>query len=677
MRARRHTQGERKTPGVRGGRVVAVRRVLEPPARYLHLGARGVRFRFGDRELASYAEGCILLRDATPERVIGEVTYVRDDSVAELPIGPCPPNAMRYERAVDAAGRVSLRIRLFDQFTVSIDHDGASATVRYPSAALASYLVDDVLQAALQPMVQAENGFVLHGACVARGGDAIVLTAPSGCGKSTTAFNFYRHGYDLYADDAVLVTPESDGELWVWPLVREVSLRTLSFSLLGQGRNANIPYRTDNGKYLVRLRRPAAPGAILRRLCFLAVGGEATTAVTPLSRAETRAILQSEDRHFPYLLRPHRAPYAALLSERVPALQSVRLGRDLDGQVRAIEDGHALVAAPTSPAAHGAGRQAKLALIRDAWRNPGREPLRELLPLIGDGDVAVLQAAIGFLNHYPLAQLEPLERAAGTAAEVERAGASGRLQWLRVDDWAEGSRRLCASVAPEVIAQFAEAWLRSAPTLLPFLRAAALDAADRESIDRAWSRCRSPGDACVAPTSRVLVDALGTLNGRRSAPPPGTGAGATVPETHATFLGIARRDSAGWSELLASCEEGVAVTVVPVFGCDDGVLDAAVECVRRATESGMQARLSRWMPLCALRDDDARHLLDQRLLAGDGGGGPLDHPFAITVTEEIEAAGYVLRWSPCACRGAGGSVGLLGFCSGGGFTLTRRSPEPG
>jgi HPr kinase/phosphorylase len=46
----------------------------------------------------------------------------------------------------------------------------------------------------------------LHGSCVSRNGDAVLLTGPPGCGKSDLALRLLSLGFELVADDQVDLT---------------------------------------------------------------------------------------------------------------------------------------------------------------------------------------------------------------------------------------------------------------------------------------------------------------------------------------------------------------------------------------------------------------------------------------------------------------------------------------
>jgi hypothetical protein len=73
------------------------------------------------------------------------------------------------------------------------------------------------------------NAFALHGACVSRGGRAILVSGPSGFGKTTLAIHLALRGCRFLADDLVLVDPGGAG---LEPVRRGVHLRPGSRALL-------------------------------------------------------------------------------------------------------------------------------------------------------------------------------------------------------------------------------------------------------------------------------------------------------------------------------------------------------------------------------------------------------------------------------------------------------------
>ncbi len=68
-------------------------------------------------------------------------------------------------------------------------------------------LLDDLLQFGVSAVLTSADRMVIHGAVVARDGEALVLVGPSGQGKSTLAAAALLAGWDLLGDDLAIVHP--------------------------------------------------------------------------------------------------------------------------------------------------------------------------------------------------------------------------------------------------------------------------------------------------------------------------------------------------------------------------------------------------------------------------------------------------------------------------------------
>ncbi|HET6183422.1 MAG TPA: hypothetical protein VFA03_07485 [Acetobacteraceae bacterium] len=80
--------------------------------------------------------------------------------------------------------------------------------------------------------------FRLHGSCVARQGAGVVLLGPPGAGKSDLALRLLARGFDLVADDQVLVR---DGRARApAPLAGLLEVRGLGIVRLPMARHARI-----------------------------------------------------------------------------------------------------------------------------------------------------------------------------------------------------------------------------------------------------------------------------------------------------------------------------------------------------------------------------------------------------------------------------------------------------
>jgi hypothetical protein len=89
-----------------------------------------------------------------------------------------------------------------------VDRTGGRAIYFTEDAAVLPYYETAApLRALWHAWFSARGKLPLHGACVGRDGDALLLTAPGGNGKSTTALLALQAGFDYLADDWCLLSP--------------------------------------------------------------------------------------------------------------------------------------------------------------------------------------------------------------------------------------------------------------------------------------------------------------------------------------------------------------------------------------------------------------------------------------------------------------------------------------
>ena len=378
--------------------------------RYLCLGTISVGLRFPDNNFAEQACRHIFLSNQCNGRVIADLDYTLDDTIGSQLSQPGRPNVVGINKQKMASGVHRLYLQMFDQFTVALDFYDDSIQIRYPSHAPIRLLLDDVLQAALQPVLERVGGFILHGACMVRSKRAIVFMGNSGAGKSTTAYNLTRFGFDCYADDAVLVTP-CDHHLFVWPLSREFSLRPLSFKLFKEQGVCLGTYKKDGDKYYFRQTADCLPGAQLKHICFLELSGEEKTTVTQLTDEQTLTILSQNKRHFSFMGRSEAYKYARILAKQTPAPIMGRVGTHLDyqgGVFDAICSGKASDKNDHQSRCGVLTRKEKLDLIRHAWMQSGNLKLADVIPFIGDYDPKVFALALGLFQTLPSAKLHAI-----------------------------------------------------------------------------------------------------------------------------------------------------------------------------------------------------------------------------------------------------------------------------
>lgn len=595
--------------------------------RYLALGDRAVCLGCPDRSFADTACDHLFLQTQFHGQVIATIRYTPDDDVENLLPGARKANVVYIDRTPSADGHARIVLGMFDRFTAVLDLHGNDIVVRYGSQAPVQTLLDDVLQAALQPVLDSLNGFILHGACMVRDGRALVLMGNSGAGKSTTAFNLIRYGFTGYADDAVLVTPDGDN-LVVWPLTRKLSLRPLSFRLFAKQGIRLGRYQKVGDKYYYAQSTRSPGGAELAHICFLDLSGESATQIVSLSRERTLALLDADSRHFSFMGRDAAHRYARILADRVPAPLHARLGTDLEYQGTLFDNvfsGRDGAAIAPKPQRHGlSSRRRKSELIRRAWSQPNEEPLNELIPLLGDFDPSIFKLALGFFQTLPLAGITPLAAPKNdTAARTQ-----DPAPWIRADQWAAGCRALVKQTGAEVFQRFIFSWLTSAPLLYPFLAdQLAGDPHARSILEQAWQRRRGhlrQAGAASGPQIHLL-DGQDPSRWATAAADPwwreiGAAHGGGI-QLHVWMTGSGPAPDQRMLRKLANLPKGSTLSIVPMADSSTAISDA-VAWIRMVSPCGIPASLSRRTPLCRIPTDQAEVLLNMGAFTDDDNPAP-------------------------------------------------------
>jgi hypothetical protein len=657
--------------------------------RYLQLGRNAICIVCPDRAFADTAAEHLFLSTHCDASIIATIRYHSDDSVENLL--PCDRknNVVYIDRKSGADGHEQIILGMFDRFTAALELRDDTITIRFGSQAPVQALLDDVLQAALQPVLDALGGLILHGACMVRDGRAIVLMGNSGAGKSTTAFNLTRFGFTGYADDAVLVTPQDDS-MAVWPLTRELSLRPLSFRMFEKQGIAMRRYKKIGEKYYFAQTPRSLDGAALEHLCFLDLSGEAETHIRHLSREQTLEILKANNRHFSFMGRNLSLKYARMLARKVPVPVRACLGTDLNCQGARFEGlfcgGQKGIPPLPNAGDDPTSRSRKASLIRKAWSRPGQEPLEALIPLLGDFDPKIFKLALGFFQTLPLAHLKVLAVPDGrTAAQTVDPAA-----WVKAALWSKGSKTLLEQVGEEVLNTFVVSWFKSAPLLYPFLSVRlAHDARAKAFLKTAWQRCGAQSGmaqgGCI-----TQVHLLNYHDSDIWATPDADQwwndtviAGQHPISLYCWIAQPIRQHKERLVARLAGLPGGSTVTWVPII-TEGQEITGCMALLETASSRGLRTMLYRRTPLCCITRSQADDLMQIGALEGDGRipNGEVnmyDRPNN-RLSNPAKDDLYALAWSKAhvrfdshpydactACRHYG-----LGLCRGGFFEVAGR-----
>jgi hypothetical protein len=187
---------------------------------------------------------------------------------------------------------------------------------------------------ALAHVLQRPDRLVVHAAAIARGGGARLVLGGTGTGKSTVAFGALRAGWEVLADDLVVLV-DRDGAPVVWGVPRAITVPGELFT----GRDVRAAH---DGTRRRRELPPAtiSPGA--RPVVGVVVVDHATTprgTVEPVSGHEALRLLLAG--LAPLAARDHVHDVLPLLA-RVARLPAVRLRLGADTSVR-VDDTVALL----------------------------------------------------------------------------------------------------------------------------------------------------------------------------------------------------------------------------------------------------------------------------------------------------------------------------------------------
>jgi hypothetical protein len=198
-----------------------------------------------------------------------------------LPLGP--GDKIEHDRVVRLCNEHHVVVweRHFEAVTLVDRAAGRALYFPRDAAALAYYETAAPLRALWHAWFAPQGRLPLHGACVGRDGDVLLLTAPGGNGKSTTALLALQAGLDYLADDWCLLAPREPA---AYSLFNTAKLRPDNLhrfpGLAGRIHNHD---KLDEEKATFFLRedfgQQLRAGGRLRAIVVPRVSGEADTRV--------------------------------------------------------------------------------------------------------------------------------------------------------------------------------------------------------------------------------------------------------------------------------------------------------------------------------------------------------------------------------------------------------------
>ena len=135
---------------------------------HLELGTVAIQINFTSEHLALQAREFLVLRDGVDSKTVNVIDYIEDDSVNDIPPSHNRPDAVHAVTEDLGGGQKRIVFNMFGRLNFVLIVRGGSVSIHYPGGAPIIYLLDEVLQIALNQTLRGIGGFILHGSCILR-----------------------------------------------------------------------------------------------------------------------------------------------------------------------------------------------------------------------------------------------------------------------------------------------------------------------------------------------------------------------------------------------------------------------------------------------------------------------------------------------------------------------------
>ena len=234
----------------------------------------------------------------------------------------------------------SIVLHFFDGALVTIPAqiDGSVAAEAWLTAEiLVNGQIEDVTLVSLQPLLRHFGCFLIHASGASFNGQAVLFVGGSGSGKTTTCLNLVLHGWQMLANDVVLVKQQSDG-VYAYPVPDNLTIRPKTRTLLPQ---LNSFIKNSVGEISFPAQKLVqgnwSKPARITAVCFPQVADQSETTSSPQMQAIALAIMMQEsiDRWDADAMQSHTDILEAIC--RQADRHTLTLGSDLAAQGNVIQ----------------------------------------------------------------------------------------------------------------------------------------------------------------------------------------------------------------------------------------------------------------------------------------------------------------------------------------------------
>lgn len=161
--------------------------------------------------------------------------HFRLEVVPELPALPSEAPFFIDEQdrilAVYQGANDCFLLHFLDGGVVEVALETETVSGRVLAPAITNGRFEDIIFTSLAPLLRRRQLFLVHAFAASKNGRCALFVGESHSGKTTTGLNLLLHGWELLANDVVLLETRPDG-VYAWPTPGTLGIRAKTFALL-------------------------------------------------------------------------------------------------------------------------------------------------------------------------------------------------------------------------------------------------------------------------------------------------------------------------------------------------------------------------------------------------------------------------------------------------------------